>query len=230
MKKLLPLLLCLIILLTGCESKNESPKKESKKVDPKKEEVTPLYKDLNDTPISIYQLNGNTLNQLTTLNKKLNVEEDVGIFQVYFSKEATISLDKSFAESYYEKFNEYHSKLPIKVGFNLKFHLNNGEDVSYNMLYPSDCMNKWEWFMNYMYDDYANRGKGFYSHIENNEYTENTLFTAIKLQSSYQIDEVDSKIQLTVFTYDTDDDFDENGEYRGNSSYTMTICPEGRNC
>ena len=91
-------------------------------------------------------------------------------------------------------------------------------------------MNRWEHLMNYLYDDYANKGKGFYSHIENNEYNENTLFTAIKIQSSYQVDEIDSKILLTVFTYDTEDDFDESGEYRGNSSYTMTICLEGREC
>ena len=46
----------------------------------------------------------------------------------------------------------------------------------------------------------------------------------------YQVGEVDSKILLTVFTYDTEDDFDENKEYRGNSKYTMTICLEGRKC
>jgi len=119
---------------------------------------------------------------------------------------------------------------PVHLGFNLKFHLSSGEDVSYNIFYPSDCMNRWEYFMNYLYDDYANRGKGFYSHIESEEYTENTLYTAIKIQSSYQVSEVDSPITLTAFTYDGWDDFDDNMEYRGNSSYSMTICIEGMEC
>ena len=83
-------------------------------------------------------------------------------------------------------------------------------------------MDKWEHLMTYLYDDYANRNKSFYSHIENNEYNENTLFTAIKLQSSYSCSEITSNIYLTVFTYDTEDDF-ENNEYRGNSKYTITI-------
>lgn len=220
------LLLFLLFLVCGCEKEVvvEEKKEEKPSLSP---EVVETYQDQNNTPIGIYQLNGNTLTKYTTITKKLVVEEDVGIFQVYPSNEDVVSLDKGFADSYYEKWMSYQ---PLHLGFNLKFHLISGEDVSYNMLYPSDCMNRWEHFMNYLYDDYANKGKGFYSHIENDEYNENTLFTAIKIQSSYQVSEVDSPIYLTVFTYDTEDDFDEKGEYRGNSSYTMKIFPEGILC
>ena len=228
MKRII-LIIIPLLLLCGCEKKEI---KEEKIIKPEvqKEEVKPDYIDTNKTPIGIYELNGNTLKKLTTINRQTIIEEDLGIFQVYPSNEDEISLNTSFANSYYEHWQEYKSNTNLKVGFNLKFHLSSGEDISYNILYPSDCMNKWEYLMNYLYDDYANQGKGFYSHIENNEYNENTLFTAIKLQNSYQIAEVDSKIVLTVFTYDTEDDFDENGEYRGNSSYSMTICLEGRSC
>ena len=83
--------------------------------------------------------------------------------------------------------------------------------------------------MTYLYDDYNNFGKGFYSHIEKEQFNENTLMTSIKIQSSYSVDQINSKISLTVFTYDSEDDF-ENNEYRGNSSYTMDICLEGRAC
>lgn len=230
MYKLL-LILCFVpILFCGCE---QEKKEKTVKTNPKevhKEEVKPAYEDLNHTPIGIYQLNGNTLTKLTTIHEKLTVEKDIGIFQVFPSNEDVVSLSNGFANDYYNKWIEYNNSLKVKLGFNIKFHLNTGEDVSYNILYPSDCMNRWEHLMNYLYDDYANRGKGFYSHIENDEYTENTLFTAIKIQSSYQCNEIDSKIQLTVFTYDTDDDFDENGEYRGNSSYSMNICVDGFEC
>lgn len=228
MKKLV-LIMIPFLLLYGCEKKEINIKEETK---PKvqKEEIKPDYIDNNNTPIGIYKLSNNTLKKLTTINRQTIIEEDLGIFQIYPSNEDTINLNTSFADSYYEHWQEYKSNTNLKVGFNLKFHINSGEDISYNILYPSDCMNKWEYLMNYLYDDYANQGKSFYSHIENDEYNENTLFTAIKLQNSYQIAEVDSKILLTVFTYDTEDDFDEAGEYRGNSSYTMTICLEGREC
>lgn len=227
MKKLL-LLIIPLLLICGCES-TKTNNKEVIKPEIKKEEVKEDYIDFNTTPIGIYSLNGNSLTKLTIINKKPVIEEDLGVFQIYFSNDNNISLDKSFADSYYELFNNYKKDINLKVGFNIKFHLVTGEDVSYNILSPNDCMNRWEHLMNYLYDDYANKGKGFYSHIENNEYNDNTLFTAIKIQSSYQVDEIDSKIDLTVFTYDSDDDFLD-GEYRGNSKYTMSICLEGRNC
>ena len=231
MKRRFLLLIVICILLSGCNKGKELKIKTIKPdQDIKEEIVTPIYQDNNDTPIGIYSLNGNTLTKLTNINKKLNIEEDIGIFQLYPSNEEIVYLDKNFGESYYEKWNYYKQDKNLKEGFNIKFHLSTGENISYNMLYPSDCMNRWEHLMNYLYDDYLNRGKGFYSHIENNEYNDNTLFTSIKLQSSYQVSEIDSPILLTVFTYDTEDDFDENKEYRGNSSYTITICPEGINC
>ena len=83
--------------------------------------------------------------------------------------------------------------------------------------------------MNYLYDDYANQNKSFYSHIENNKMNDNTLFTAFKMQMSYSWFDIDSKIQFSVFTYDDNDDFKDN-EYRGNSIYTINICIDGISC
>lgn len=225
MKKII-LFLFMILFLCGCSQTTTEVSKEEK-VDIQKEEVSPVYQDQNQTPIGIYSLSGNTLTKLTTITKPLVVEEDIGIFQIYLSTDDSISLSKEFAESYYEEWNKYPN---IKLGFNVKFHLVTGEDVSYNILKPDECMKRWEHLMTYLYDDYQNRGKGFYSHIEDKDYNENTLFTAIKIQSSYQVSEIDSPIQLTVFTYDSEDDFDENSEYRGNSHYSIKICNQGIPC
>ena len=76
--------------------------------------------------------------------------------------------------------------------------------------------------MTYLYDDYKNRYSNFYSHIEENEYNDDTLFTSIKLYAN-SIDMLSSNIELTVFTYDTLDDFDADGNYRGNSKYIVNI-------
>ena len=223
MKKIKYLWLILsIFLITGCTNQEE---KEPIKKEPIKEykdvEVSaPTYTDNNTTPISFYRLQGNKLIKLTELTKKLNVEEDIGIFQVYPSNENEIVLNKSFSESFYDEWQKYNQNNNIKIGFNIKFSLAN-ENVSYNIFSPANTFDKWEYLMNYLYDDYANRGKGFYSHIEENEYNESTLFTALKIQSSYQCNEITSQIQVTVFTYDSDDDF-ENNEYRGNSKQTIS--------
>ena len=72
----------------------------------------------------------------------------------------------------------------------------------------------------YIYDDINTNG--WHSHIEENEYTDNTVMSSIKLMWAPSYYEINSPIELSVFTYD-DDDFSEEGYYRGISSYKMTI-------
>ena len=76
--------------------------------------------------------------------------------------------------------------------------------------------------MTYLYDGYANKNKGFYSHLEESDYTDTTLFTTLKIQCGEKFKEIISPIQVTIYSYDSQDDF-ENNEYRGNSKSTLTI-------
>lgn len=220
MKKKICLLL-FILLLCGCSKENKKVllKEENKEEVPIIEE----YKDLNDTPISFYQLKGNTLTKISNLSGSYNALDDIGVFQIYPSKEEVITLNSSFASSFYEEYIKYKEKLNIKIGFSIDFLLDTGEEVSYLILTPQNTMDHWEYLMGYLYDDYINQGKGFYSHIEESEYSDTTLFTALKLQCGAYVDKITSLIHLTVFTYDSEDDFLD-GKYRGNSSSTITIC------
>ena len=224
MKKVL-ILLVIILTICGC-TKKEIKEQNKEKEEKKQEVVENIYKDENITPIGIYKQQGNTLSKLNTINITPVVEQDIGVFQIYPSNEETITLNKGFGPSFYDEWNKYNN---IKLGFNIKFSLSNGENISYNIFSPENTFDKWEYLMNYLYDDYANYGKSFYSHIEKDEFNENTLMTSIKLQSSYSIDQINSKIILTAFTYDSEDDFKDN-EYRGNSKYSINICLEGREC
>ena len=224
MKKLITIVI-ILLTLCGCTNKKET-KQEPKKLEKKEEIIKDTYKDNNTTPIGIYNLQGNTLTKLTKINKTPIVEQDLGVFQIYPSNEDSINLNKAFGLSFYDEWIKYNN---IKLGFNIKFTLSNGQNISYNIFSPENTFDQWEYLMNYLYDDYNNFGKSFYSHIEKEEFNENTLVTAIKIQSSYSVDQIASKITLTVFTYDTEDDF-ENNEYRGNSKYSMDICLEGREC
>lgn len=214
MKKLTILLIISSILIVGC--------KDTKTIDTKRkvavDETTETYKDSNNTPIGIYSLENNNLKKLTTITKHLNVEEDIGIFQVYLSNEDNIQLTTNFGESFHNEWLKYQG---IKLGFNIKYTLNNNETTSYNILSPDNTFEHWEYLMNYLYDDYANRNKSFYSHIESTDYNSETLFTAIKMQSSGKCSEIKT-IELTAFTYDSEDDFLDN-EYRGNSKATLII-------
>lgn len=208
----------LLVIISGCDKK-EIKKKEKKKVEV---EYVEKYEDLNNTPISFYTSNDSGLVKLTKINKKLVSLEDIGIFQIYPSNEESISFNGGFGNSFYNEWMKYNTNNNLKIGYNIKFSTDE-EDISYNIFNPSNCMEKWEYLLNYLYDDYANRGKSFYSHIEENEFNENTLPTSIKLQSNDKALSIKNKILLTVFTYDSEDDFLD-GEYRGNSSSTLTIC------
>lgn len=218
MKKIIIALFIVIATTSGCK-KQEKIKKKEKEEKIEIIEETPKYEDLNNTPIAFYSIKGNSLQKISSINKELVIEDDIGLFQIFPSQEEQIPIT-NFAEDYYNQWQVYNQN-NLKVGFNIKFKIND-QEISYNILSPSNTMDKWEHLMTYLYDDYANRNKSFYSHIENTEYNDNTLFTAIKLQSSYSCSEISSNIYLTVFTYDTEDDF-ENNEYRGNSKYTITI-------
>ena len=103
------------------------------------------------------------------------------------------------------------------------------ETTVYQLMIGDNTFDEWEYLMNYLYGDYANQNKSFYSHIESNKMNDNTLFTAFKMQMSYSCFDIDSKIQFSVFTYDDNDDFKDN-EYRGNSIYTINICIDGISC
>ena len=232
MKKRILILFLLAFFITGCDFNSVSKKAESlpKKEQKTEEKIETTYFDTNTTPIAFYDLQGNTLKRIHTISKKLVVEQDVGLFQVFPSQEENISLSSSFGQEFFNQWSTYNNNNSLKIEFSISFTKSDGENVYYNILDPSHTFDQWEYLMNYLYDDYANLGKGFYSHIEMDQFNDNTLFTAFKMQSSYQCDQIASSIKLTVFTYDTEDDFDENGVYRGNSYDTLTICVNDYPC
>ena len=231
MNKIFLLLMCVFILLCGCEKKEEEKKviKDNEENIEEVVEEVDTYKDLNNSPIGIYSLQGNKLVKLTSFNTQLVVEKDINTFQLYPSNEDVVYLNNGFGQSFYDEYMKYNTNGNLKMGFNIKFTLYEGREVSYNIFSPNETFTEWNYLMNYLYDDYANRGKSFYSHVESHQVTPETLYTAFKMQASYGCGDIVSKIQFTVFTYDSEDDFLDN-EYRGNSKYTLNICAEGRPC
>ena len=234
MKRKVLILIIIVLLLTGCKNAR-TPKKEMPKKNIEEEVVVEeqdIYIDENKTPISFYKLSGNTLQKINTININPSPMEDIGIYQVYPSNEEIITLDQPFGRSFYNIFSTFKNKInDLKIGFNLKYKLTDGTSISQTILNPSMTNDKyWEYLLIYLYDDYINSGKSFYSHIEPEEYNEESLFTAIKIQSSGNVAGIDKKIELTVFTYDSEDDFDELQQYRGNSKSSLKLCINNDNC
>ena len=217
-KKILYLVICILftsVFLVGCNTKTK------KHITKKKPIVKEEYKDSNNMSIGIYDFNNNKLTLLTEYSNKFVRGTDIGVFSIFPSNDKEVSLSKKFGEEFYNKWSSLSKN--NKIGFNLKYSLNDGTSYSYNFMKPDEAMLHSEYLEIYLYDDYIHRNDSFYSHVEGKDYNDNTLFSSIKLTPGRDIDKVKSPIKLTVFTYDSEDDFDSKKEYRGNSKYSIDV-------
>ena len=213
------LIICLCLLLCACGSKENVKVEKTSNNKKNIKDVKETYQDNNNTVVGLYKERGNKLELVTDYSTDISSSKDIDVYQIYFSNESTINLDSKFGEDYYNKLNSLDNS-NIKVGFNIKYSLDNGEVINQTVLKPSDTIQN-EYIFLYLYDDYKNRNSNFYSHIEDSEYDDTTLFTSVKVFAN-KIDNLSSDIEFTVFTYDSDDDFEE-GSYRGNSKYKVNI-------
>ena len=236
MKKKIICLLILLLIIVGCNKKEEKKQEREPKeikvvtITPSPEatpEPVPSYQDLNNTPIAIYRNN----QKVVEFKDSFRVGKDMAIFKIYPSTDDYLSLNGSFAQAFHNKWNEYNTSGKLKIGFNLSYDVADGRHFSQNILHVNDTYDYQGYILEFLYDDYdlAINNK-IYSHVEPEQEKDNTLFSSIKLYPQSAYPDITSKILLTVFTYDTEDDFDENGEYRGNSKYTITICDVNKTC
>lgn len=227
MKRYIFFILCILFLCVGCGKVEDKVISPTPIEDEEEIEAVEVYQDENYMPISFYTFSGNQIQKKDTHTGNYQKLDDILFYQVFPSIENQVTLHDSFGKSFYDQWISYATEKPVRMGFSLQFSTNTG-DIFYNILRPNDAMSHWEYIMGYLYDDYANLGKSFYSHVEDNEFGPTTLFTAIKLQCGDQCANITSPIILTVYTYDDEEDFLD-GVYRGNSQATMTICING-NC
>ena len=239
MKRKILISLFVLLLFSGCLknndikviNNNDDNNKKNEVIDNSKDKVVEnKYINGNNTPISFYTINGNKLNKLSSINTNLTPLEDIGVFAIYPSNEDVVNINSGFGQAFYDEWIKYNTNNNLKIGYNIKFSLNDGRDVSFNVLDPASAIGEYnEYMLTYLYDAYKNRNSSFFSHIEQSEYNSDSLFTSIKLQTGGYGDQINSSIYLSVFTYDSDDDFLDN-EYRGNSIYKMNICVNGYEC
>ena len=238
MKKSLLVLLILLLVIVGCNKKEE--KEENKEnieepivepepvLEPEPEPPKePEYVDLNNTPISIYRNN----KKVTEFQGNIVVGKDVAMFKIYPSNDEYLELNDSFGKAFNNKWKEYNTSGTLKMGFNLTYDVADGRHFSQTIRHVTDNYKYEGYILIFLYDDYdLTVNNKIYKHVDIEEETEDTMFSSINLYGEAASDEIISKVYLTAFTYDTEDDFDENGEYRGNSKYTITICVPNKTC
>lgn len=225
MKKIIWIIF-LLMIVTGCGKKEmqEEKKQEIDKIVEKEEEeqiIEEKYIDTNPLKIAFYNKENGVYKKITSYQSKVESMKEIGIFPIIFSNE-----DEVRGESIKSLYNIKKEEIPefnnYKIGFNIKFTLNDGRVIDENILKPllyanyGFCHYLYAW----IYDDVNTTG--WHSHIEEDEYNDSTVMSSIKLMWGKTASEIASDIELSVFTYD-EDDFDEFGNYRGISKFTTII-------
>ena len=215
-------LLVSVLFISGCTSENTNVIEDNTVTDDNViEEVIEEYKDENNVKLGLFLYDNNYRNKKRiedTYYTDFISGTDIGSFEVFLTDNDVID-GVNFKDTWYKYYNEYEDISDIKIGYNIKFILEDGTNYEANYFEP-DTYKFSDYFYTYLYDDVNQKDGSSYSHLE---YVDNdTLITSIKIYAVDGIDRVENII-LSAFTYDTLDDFDEEGNYRGNSIYVIRI-------
>ena len=222
MKKIIIILLMIPVLVTGCLKKTEEKKEVQKTVTPEPTPVVEQYVDDNKMPISLYQDGNHVLDRVDSYKTKFTLGKDISVFTIYPSIEKQVKYNGKYGDSFYEAWNKINTDHSYKMGYRLGYSLDDGTKISHYIFKPQDTMKYKQYIKIYLYDDYTHRNDSWYSHITDEEYNDNTYLTSIKLTPGTEISKVTSNVELMAFTYNGEDDF-ENNEYRGISKDLLTI-------
>lgn len=187
------------------------------------EEKEEVYVDDNPIKIGLY-INSNSVKKLITEYKSSWVAEEImGMFYAIPTNESVVT-GKDFKTSWEKYWNEYTNIEKYRIGYNIKFTLNTGEVIDQIILNPNHAFLMFPKVQFYLYDDVNLIPGRRYYHVTQGEMNENTQCTSVKIVGDKQTKNIISPIELTVFTFDGQEDFDPvTGKYRGNSHYTILI-------
>ena len=134
------LILVMLILICGCNKKQEIIENEEKidEVETEEENVV-QYIDENNTNIGIYLYQNGTYNLITQYETSLLDDKDIAIFDIYPSNEKSIPKYNYIDNLYNDWINLERYDL-LKIGFSINYSLSTGENISYNILDPDSAL------------------------------------------------------------------------------------------
>lgn len=222
-----------IFLTSACTNKdsdNKNTKENDNNVTEKDEsdniniDEKDKYVDNNPIKVGLYANTNGSTTLISNYNIKWGQYKDMIVFSTFYTEDNTLYPD-SVAGTFDKYKNNYTNIDNYRIGYNVKFTVLDGSTINVTILNPTDA-NKviyTSYLLVYAYDDIYHRNDNWYSHITEDEFNSSTMMTSFKVTGGQNFDKITSPIEITVFTYDGADDFDENGKYRGNSSYKALI-------
>lgn len=237
-KKTIPFLIILTIIISIIyttilinknknvdKNNNENIEIENTEIEIEETIEEPKYKDENQVPISLYIEQGDQLVKISEYSCDWSPENVLNLFYAIPSTEETIS-SYNFDSMWKEKIAQYPNRDKCRIGYQVSFKYEDGNTYTYNLKCPDDTYFTFPKVMTYLYDDVnLVPGKPYY-HITQDVMYDYTIASSIKLVGDVDSNKIEGPITLTAFCFDSEDDFDEKGNYRGNSKYTITITRE----
>ncbi len=216
MKKVV--IVILIILLCGCNNKVENKVDDvtDKVVNAKEEENKEEEVVVNNNPIKLALYVNKE--KVSTYSSPMNQFTDIVSLECFYTDEDRVSNGK-FKDVFNSYYGNYSDIDKYKIGYRIRFSTVDGEVDRY-IYRPRDVEAYFNYIQTYLYDD-IHQDSGWYSHVEEKDYTDNTLLTSVKLTASVDIAKVNSDVSVSVFSYCDDDIVD--GKYIGKNEYTVVI-------
>lgn len=198
--------LCSILiigLLSGCQENRFKVKEVGSHslknvIEPKVEE---------NVVVGLYLSNLKTKTLVSNYTSPLTIYKDIVSLEVFYTNSPSLEGEQvNLWNQYNEKDSNY------KIGYIIEYKIDDRE-VRQVILSPHDTEAIFNDIQVYLYDD-IHQDKKVYSHVTNDDYNEDTVFTSIKLTASTNIDKVSSPITLKVFVYDDKNTSKELGSYK----------------
>ena len=223
MKKLI-LLIPVILLLTSCNNNlnnidninNEFNNINNEQHNENKEKQED-YIDNNPIKIALYENNQIVKSYKTTLSNF----KDIAVFDIYYTNEETTT-ENNTKNNFLKYYNQYQNIENYKTGLYISFTAD-GNKIEQLILNSSKTHAMSPYLYIYLYDDINQEPNTYYSHLDPEKPNDQNIISSVKLFLAQEGIKITSPITMTVFTYDSEEDFTKDNHYRGISSYTIEI-------
>ena len=203
--------------MTGCKNKGNNKIRNIDKIEAiDNKSYSDDYNDTNPIKVGLYY---NYKLVKETSFTKANFKE-VGTYNAFYTDKDKVESD-SVKNNWYRYYKKYDNIKDYKTGFYVSFEVD-GKKYEQTITDPTSKHKLSPYLYVYLYDSYNHKPGTVYTHLEPEDMKDNTVFTSIKVFLSQEGSKITSPITLEAFTY-KEGDINENGYYRGNSKYTMTI-------
>ena len=186
-----------------------------------------IKKPENAAPAGLYNMTSSdaseTYELVSTFKDDMSKGRDLCVLGGFPSRETTLT-GADMGEIWNACVRDNSLSDTLRPGYLLEFDTPEGKCEKL-ILRPSDVTeDHWEYIETYIYDDIHQTPGAWYSHLLDNEFTDDTIVTSVKITAGEKIGKVEN-LKLTIFMYDVSERSSVDVEYAKANGYTAEIIP-----